>query len=218
LLFDPTTGKDVSKAFPSELTEQWLPNRSRTAGLTSEGKQLVLLDILSAAQGEPKVLARPLWGKALARLVYGKFTPVLTDDARHLVLLPYTRSGRNVGASNYVAEVWSIDGSMEKFSLPLDRKEGNFVDAEWIDGKIWLLWRALLSNGAEDAVELLNTAGQTLHSGKISAFTVNHSWNTERHEVLFPYYEGPGWDSETSRTFYVWNYSSNSVRRITVKR
>jgi hypothetical protein len=92
------------------------------------------------------------------------------------------------------------------------------VDAELIDGKLLLLWRMLLSNGAEDGVELVNTAGETLYSGKISAFTVDHSWNTERHELIFPYYEGRGWDSETSRTFYVWNYSSNSVQRITVKR
>ena len=217
-LFDPKTGKDISQPFPAQPTEWWLANRSRTACMILEGKQVVIRDTLSAATGEPKLLARPPWAGILERLKYGEYSAVLTDDARHLVLFPYTKSGRSVVASNFTSEVWSIDGSVEKFFLPLERKEGNFVDSELIGGKVMLLWRTLLSNGAEDGVELLDVQGESLHAGKISAFTVEHSWDVERGEMLFPYYEGPGWNSDSSRTFYLWNYSSNSVRRITVKR
>ena len=217
-LFDPNTGKDISPPFPLQPTEWWLANRSRTACLVMEGKQTVIRDTLSATNGEPKVLARPAWMNVVERMKYGEYSAVLTEDARHLVLFPYTRSGRLVVASNFTAEVWSVDGSMKKFFLPLERKEGNFVDAELIDGKVMLLWRTLLSNGAEDGVELLDLEGKALHTGKISAFTTDHSWDVERSELLFPYYEGPGWDADSSQTFYVWSYSSNSIQRITVKR
>src|SRR5947207_10156052 len=217
-LFDPKTGKDISKPFPSQPTEWWLANRSRTACLVVEGKQTVIRDTLSATNGEPKVLARPAWMNVLERMKYGEYSAVLTEDSRHLVLFPYTRSGRQVVASNFTAEVWLVDGSMEKYFLPLERKEGNFVDGELIGGKVLLLWRTLLSNGAEDGVELVDLQGKSLHGGKISAFTVEHSWDIERGEVLFPYYEGSGWDAGTSRVFYLWNYFSNSVQRITVKR
>jgi len=217
-LFDPKSGKDISKPYPSQPTEWWLANRSRTACMLLEGKQAVIRDTLSAATGEPKQLARPPWAGVLERLKYGEYSAVLTEDACHFVLFSYTRSGRQVVASNFTAEVWSVHGSMEKFFLPLERKEGNFVDAELIGGKVILLWRTLLSNGAEDGVELVDLRGKTLHAGKISAFTMEHSWDAERDEMLFPYYEGPDWDAETSRTFYLWNYSSDSVQRITVKR
>jgi hypothetical protein len=217
-LFDPNTGRDISAPFPLQPTEWWLANRSRTACLVVEGKQTVIRDTLSATNGEPKVLARPAWMNVVERMKYGEYSAVLTEDARHLVLFPYTRSGRQVVASNFTAEVWSVDGSMEKYFLPLERKEGNFVDAELIGSKVLLLWRTLLSNGAEDGVELLDLQGESLHAGKISAFTVEHSWDIERGEILFPYYEGPGWDAETSQVFYGWNYSSNSVQRVTVKR
>jgi hypothetical protein len=123
-LFDPNIGKDVSNPFPSVPTERWLLNRSRTACLFVEEKQAVIRDTLSAKMGEPKVLARPPWADVLERLKYGEYSAVLTEDARHLVLFPYTKSGRLVVASNFTAEVWSIDGSMEKFFLPLERKEG----------------------------------------------------------------------------------------------
>ena len=217
-LFDPATGKDVSNPFPSVPVERLWLNRSRRAWLTIEGKQAVIRDTLSARTGEPKVLARPPWFAVLERLKYGEYSAVFADDARHMILFPYTKSGRLVVESNYTAEVWSVDGAVEKFFLPLERKEGEFVDAELIDGQVLLMWRNLLSNGAEDGVELLNTKGETLHAGKISAFTHGPLWSPKHHEVLFPYYEGTGWDGELWRTYYLWNYSSNTVQQIKIKR
>ena len=217
-LFDPSSGKDVSKPFPSAPSERCWLNRSRRAYLIIEGKQTVIFDTLSAQTGEPEVLARPPWFSVLERLKYGEYNAVFADDARHMILFPYTKSGRLVVESNYTAEVWSVDGAMERFFLPLERKEGEFIDAELIDGKVLLIWRKLLSNGAEDGVELLNTKGETLHAGKISAFTHGPLWRPKRHEVLFPYYEGTGWDGELWRTYYLWNYSSNTVQQVSLKK
>lgn len=215
-LFDPSTGKDIPTLFPSK-PARWVFNRSRTACLTLERNQAVILDTLSARHGDPKILARPPWGAAMERLKF-QINAVLTEDAQYLVLFPYITSSSYVVASNFTCEVWSTNGSVQKWTLPIERKEGKFVDAELIEGKILLLWRNLLPNGAEDGVELLNTQGEKLYSGKISAFTLDPLWSPKRHEVLFPYYEAEGWDRELPRTFYVWNYSSNAVQRISVKR
>jgi hypothetical protein len=217
-LFDPNTGKDVSNPFPSTPTDWCLLNRSRTACLLKEGKQAVIRDILSARTGEPKVLARPPWTEVLEWLKYGEFSAVLTEDASHLILFPYIRSPSYVVVSNFVCEVWATNGTVEKFTLPIARGEGKFVDAELVDGEALLMWRTLLPNGYEDGIELLNAQGETLHSGKVSAFTHDPLWNLQRQEVLFPYYEGSGWDGELSRTYYVWNYSSNTVLKIGSKR
>jgi hypothetical protein len=215
-LFDAASGKDVSKPFPTN-PEWWLFNRSRTACLTVEGGQPVILDTLSAQSGQPKVLARPRWPLS-DHTLYNGHSAALTDDAQFLVLFPYITSSSYVVASNFTCEVWSTNGTSEKWQLPIERKEGKFVDAELVDGKILLLWRGLLSNGAEDGVELLDKQGKSLHSGKISAFTHGPLWRLERQEILFPYYEGSGWDGEVSRTYYLWNYSSNTVQQIILKR
>jgi hypothetical protein len=217
-LFDPISGKDVSNPFPSAPTERFWFNRSRKACLMVEGNQSVIRDTLSAKMGEPRVLARPPWAPVFERLKYGGYTPVFTEDAGHLVLMPYITSPSYVVASNFTCEVWSTNGSVQKFSLPIERKEGKFVDAEMVDGQILLMWRTLLPNGAEDGVELLNAKGETLYSGKISAFTHGPLWRPGRHEVLFPYYQGTGWDGELWRTYYLWNYASNTVQRISVTR
>ena len=212
LLFDPKVGKDVSKPFSA-----WVFNRSRTACLTMEGNQVVILDTLSARTGDPKILSRPPWGAAMEQMKF-QINAVLTQDAQYLVLFPYITSSSYVVASNFTCEVWSTNGSVKKWTLPIERKEGKFVDAELIEGKVMLLWRNLLPNGAEDSVELLNTQGNTLHSGKISAFTLDPLWSPERHKILFPYYEAEGSDRALPQTFYVWNYSSNTVQRIGIKR
>jgi hypothetical protein len=107
---------------------------------------------------------------------------------------------------------------MERWVLPIERKDGKFAGAELIEGRIFLMWRTLLPTGAEDGVELLSTQGKTLYSGRISAFTLEPLWSPKRNEVLFPYYEAEGWDRELPRTFYLWNYSSNTVQRISVRR
>ena len=157
--------------------------------------------------------------QVLDRLKYGWFTAVFTEDAEHLILFPYITSSSYVVASNFTCEVWSKNGGVEKFALPIEKKEGKFVDAEMVDGKVLLMWRKLLPNGAEDGVELLNAQGETLHSGKISAFTHGPLWRPKHQEVLFPYYEGPGWgDGELWRTYYLWNYSSNTVQQIKINR
>jgi hypothetical protein len=167
-LFDPNSGKDVSNAFPPTPTDWCLLNRSRTACLLMEGKQVVIRDVLSARTGEPRVLARPPWTKISERLKYGEFSAILAEDAGHLILFPYIRSPGSVVASNCISEVWSTNGTAEKFTLPIQRGEGKFIDAEMVDGKVLLMWRTLLPNGAEDSVELLNVHGETLHSGIVS--------------------------------------------------
>jgi hypothetical protein len=213
-LFDPKAAKDISGPFPAAR----LFNRSRTASLTLIDGKTVILDTLSARTGEPKVVARPAWERVLERFQYGRLKGVLTEDKQFLVLLPQIESPSYVTSSNFVVEVFSTNGNAERWSIPLDRNWEKFVDAESVDGKVLLLSRRLAGNGTEDEVKLISMRGETLHSGRISAFTLDDLWDTERQEVVFPYYEGSGWKSELPQTFFLWNYASNSVQKISVKR
>src|SRR6266498_428335 len=213
MLFDPSTGKDVSQPCPSK-PASWVFDRSRTACLSLEGDQAVILDTLSARTGEPRVLARPPWAHALERLKYERLKAILTEDKQYLVLLPQIGSPSFITTSNFIVEVFSTDGKTDRWAIPLERNREKFVDAELVDGKILLLSRLLLDNGAQDEVKLINMQGETLCSGRISGFTSDHLWNLRNQEVLFPCYDMSSAVLEQPRTFFLWNYSSNKVQRI----
>jgi hypothetical protein len=219
MLFDPKTGKDISKPFTSR-PATWRFNRSRTACLTLEGNEAVIFDTLSAQTGQPTVLARPPWAKTLHRLQDGFFqhAAILTEDARHLILFPYVASSSSAVASNFTCEVWSTNTMEQNWSIPIELKEGKFVDAELINGEVLLLMRGKIRNGVEQSVELLGPSGKTLHAGTISASTLEHMWNIKRQEVLFRYYDNSPADNELPRQFYLWNYLSNTVQHVTLKR
>ena len=217
MLFDPTTGKDTSKPFPSE-PEPSVLDRSRTACLTLEGKQAVILDTLSARTGEPRVLARPPWAAVLERLKHGRLRAVLTEDKQYLVLLPRIGSPSFITTANFIVEVFSTNGNMDHWSIPLERNREKFVDAESVDGNILLLSRLLLDNGAKDEVKLIKMQGETLCSVSIPAFTLDPLWSPGHQEVLFPYYELSSASLKLPRTFFLWKYSSNDVQRIGLRR
>jgi len=217
MLFDPTTGNDISKPCPSK-PEPWVFDRSRTACLTLEGKQAVILDTLSARTGEPRVLALPAWAAVLERLKYGRLNAVLTEDRHYLVLLPHIESPSFITKANFIVEVFSTNGNTDQWSIPLERNRERFVDAESVDGNVLLLSRALLDNGARDEVKLMNMRGETLRSASIAGFTLDHLWSPRNQEVLFPHYETSSAVLELPRTFSLWNYASNHVQRISLRR
>jgi len=209
-LFDPQPGKDVTKPFPAP----YLFNRSRTAGLIVTNGKTVILDTLSALTGEPKVLAQPPWAPVLERLKYGRLSAYLTEDAQHLVLLPSVESPSYVTSLNFIAEVYSTNGTKEHWSIPLERKWEKFVDAESIDGKILILSRLMLDNGAEDEVKLTSMQGEMLHSEKVPASSQT-VWNPPANLLLFPPYDFSPINHGPAQTFYLWNYSSNTYQEIT---
>jgi hypothetical protein len=217
MLFDPATGRDVSNPLPSK-PEPLVFDRSRTACLTLEGKQAVILDTLSAGTGEPRVLVRPPWAAVLERLKYGRIKAVLTEDKQYLVLLPHIESPSFITESNFIVEVFATNGNTEHWSIPLERNREKFVDAESVNGRILLLSRLPLDNGAKDEVKLLSMQGETLCSGKISGSTLDHLWCPKHQEVLFPYYEVSSAALKLPRTFVLWNYASNQVQRISLRR
>jgi len=217
MLFDPTTGKDISRPFPSA-PEPSVFDRSRTACLTLEGKQAVILDTRSARTGEPSVLARPPWAAVLGRLKYGRLKAILTEDTQYLVLLPQIAFTSFITSSNFIVEVFSTNGNVDHWSIPLERNREKFVDAESVDGKILLLSRLLVDNGARDEVKLLTMQGETLYSGRIQASTLDSLWSPRQQEVLFPYCETSSSVLELPRTFVLWNYASNKVQRISLRR
>jgi hypothetical protein len=217
MLFDPSTGKDVSQPCPSK-PASWVFDRSRKACLTLEGDQAVILDTLSARTGEPRVLARPPWAHVLERLKYGRLKAILTEDKQYLVLLPQIEFPSFITTSNFIVEVFSTNGKTDHWSIPLERNREKFVDAESVDGKVLLLSRLLLDNGAQDEVKLINMQGETLCSGRISGFTSDHLWNPRNQEVLFLSYDMSSAVLELPRTFLLWNYSSNNVQRISLRR
>jgi hypothetical protein len=163
-------------------------------------------------------LARPPWAAVLERLKYGRLKAVLTEDKHYLVLLPQIEFPSFITTSNFIVEVFSTNGTMDHWSIPLERNREKFVDAESVNGKILLLSSLLLDNGAKAEVKLLNMRGETLSSGSISAFTLDPLWSPRHQEVLFPYYETSSSALVLPRTFFLWNYSSNNVQRISLRR
>ena len=219
-LFDPRTKKDVLLPFPSKPADRYWFNRSRTACLVLQGDQVVIIDTLSAQSGEPKILSRPPWGRDLQRLISYQYSTngfhhpvILTEDASKLLLIPYWKN-TGVGTPNFTGEIWNTNSTKDKFTIPTELKEGNLLDAELIDGEILLMWRNYLSKEGVDGVKLLNTRGEILYSGIISATTHGNLWNIKRHQMLFPHWTGSGSDGELWSIYYLWDYKSNSARKI----
>jgi hypothetical protein len=198
-LFDPGSGKDVSKTFPIPL----LFNRSHTAYLSLVAGKAVIFDTLSAIKGEPAVLARPPWTVTPEQIHgYGK-AGGLTDDVQYLVLF----SGGTV-------EAWSTNGTKEQWVIPAERSRENLVDAESIDGKVAVLSRSLiLPYGSHDAVKLTTMDGVIVCSGEIAASDGGGLWNPRGKAILFvPYGFSPLASERSSQIFELWNYSLNTVQ------
>jgi hypothetical protein len=194
-LFDPETGKDVSKPF----ARARLYNRSGTECLTMVNGETVLLDTLSAFNGDPKALARPPWAGTLDKLKFTGITTIYAEDAQHLLLI-------STISSNLIVDMYSTSGSQEHWSIPLE----GFRDADVVDGKVILLTRVRLANGAEDQLRLKNAQGETLSEVIIPA-AGGICWTPSQHEVLIS--SGPEFS-----TYQVWNYDSNTIRDITFRK
>jgi hypothetical protein len=210
LLFDPTIGKDISKAFPP-MPSTWVFNRSRTACLALLEGKAVILDTLSANANKPKMTARPAWTQALQQVLRGS-KGVLTEDTQYLILLPPNMEslGHNRTASDLEVKVLSADGDAEICSIPLDRKWDRFMDAESINGKI-----LILSEGIE-GLKLINMNGETVHAIKIPGYSFpDVLWNPARSEILCV---APGGLPATGSEFPLWNYESNMVQSVVLRR
>jgi hypothetical protein len=200
-LYDPQTGKDVSKPFAST----GLFNRSRTACLAVLDGRSLILDTLSARTGEPKVLARPAWNVTPKQLFGLGQGAVLADDIRYLVLW-----------TNGVADAYSTNGAKEHWALPAERKLEAFEDAESLNGKVVLLSRFGL-DGGRDLVKLTGFEGEILCSGIIRRSDGGGLWNPALNSLLFtPYELSPVVGQRWTQTFDLWNYSSNLVQNVQV--
>jgi hypothetical protein len=139
-VFDPGTSQDISKPFPSE-AEPHVFNRSRTACLGLDQRGAVVYDLLSARAGALKISPRPQWTTVMMGWEGrgGRAHPVLSEDAQHLIVLPRFESPSYINASNFFVEAYSINGEKEVWTIPVNRNWEQFVDAEWLDGKVALL-------------------------------------------------------------------------------
>lgn len=210
-LFDPKTGKDISNPFPPE-PAPWVFNRSRTACLTLEEGKAVVYDTLSVGTDEPKISDRPKWTEALKRTRNnGWIKPVLTEDAKYLVLLPWIDGGFFDNVTNFNIQVLSTNGEVASWPLntsrpiSLEKMAQRFLDAELIDNEIQILW---YNDRGTNELRLLNVKGETVRSIKTSAYVevdieLNpSSWNPPSDSVLFP----------LLNDYTIWNYSSNTIQ------
>jgi len=206
-LFDPNTGTDISNPFPPKPAPRVF-NRSRTACLTLKEGKAVVYDTLSIGSDEPKVWERPKWTEALKRTIYpGWIKPVLTEDAQHLVLLPWIDAGFFLYVTNFNVQVLSTNGAVASWPLiaswpvPLEKMSQRFLDAETIDKQIRILWSN--NDCGTNELRLLNAEGETVRSIKTTAYVGEDVvWNPQSQNVLFP----------TLGDYSIWNYSLNAMQ------
>jgi hypothetical protein len=204
-VFDPITGKDISNPFPPS-PARCIFNRSGTICLTAVSGTPVIVDVLSAQTGNPKILAKPPWVGVFRRLEFERLRGFLTDDGQYLVLLPHIESSSYIKRSNFNAEVWSVNGNKEVWPIPLDRKDESFVDAEIVDGKVLILSRMMKNgdvNADSEGFKLINIQGKTVLSTNVPAARTGPIWDPSRNEILFS-------------PFYIWNYKSNTMQRVSI--